>query len=162
MTHRIETEHDLSLMSTKLSIKYDGTGLASSLTEPEFHTLRSLLVAIRPYILAKDDVYLPTTFKDCRVHITDANALAGMESAATAYDQLGAGGGIQVEIDGVRVTPDEAANLFLYGGDLIHSDKDKEDRIASLDQYETAAQFKFVTQSVQGSLDICSTVLRRR
>jgi hypothetical protein len=131
--HRIETDHELTSVRTSLNIKFDASGLSSSLDEPEFHRLRSLLIAIRPFLLAKDDVCLARVFADARGHVTDLAALTAVESAATAYGQLNVGGGFQIVIDGARVTPEEAAGLFLYGGDLIHSDKDKEDRLASLD-----------------------------
>jgi hypothetical protein len=48
--HRIEAEHELTGLSLSMNVHYDqATGTSSTLNEPEFHRLRSLLIAVRPY-----------------------------------------------------------------------------------------------------------------
>ena len=60
--------------------------------------------------------------------MSDAVALQAIADAEAGLDQVKESSGVAVNIDGRDVTPQEAVDLFLYGG-LFHSDKEKTERL---------------------------------
>jgi hypothetical protein len=129
---RLENEHDFSALSVQLTIKVDEHGVSTSLDEPARDNLKALILDTRPFLLPKDDTYLPTIFADCRELLADPAAKRAIEDAARSFDQVGRRSGFQLVVNGESVSPAEAADLYLYGR-IFHSDPEKERRLTGLD-----------------------------
>ena len=115
----------------KLEVRLDASGLTSTLREPDPTLLRSLLPTVRKFLLAGDDHQLTGVHNLAIRHIDDPELVHAIESAKYGYRLQRDGLGLQVHIDGSRMTAERAADLWINGV-YLHSDADKERELRSL------------------------------
>jgi hypothetical protein len=116
---------------TTLEVKFDSAGLRASVTEPDPVLLRSLLPTVRKFLMDGDDHHLPEVHNLALRHIDDPELVHAIESVKEGYKRERRGLGLQLQIDGARVTPEHAADLWINGV-YLHSDVDKERELNSL------------------------------
>lgn len=107
--------------------------MRTTLNKPEFEALQSFLSILRDFDNPRDDLYLPEIIDILRRRLGTDYA-RGLDSAAAGWDDVHAGGGFILKLDGEDgpvLSPRDAFDLWVYS-EHLHHDLAKERRMAAL------------------------------
>ena len=116
----------LSGWDSSYSIHFNRTqGLTAAVQDVDETELRSLLLALRPFVSKRARVYLEGTYEVCDQHISSTDLKAKLRNARGQWTIAQKGAGIRVSINGRDLDPAHVANLWINGW-YFHDDVAKE------------------------------------
>ena len=115
-----------------VEVNYADGVLAARMDEPDEHQFRSLVLEVRHLLLEKDDAHLLSAYSLARRHLSEPELVHAIESAQWAHKRARRTLGIKLNINGVDLTPEAAADLW-FNAELFHSDEDKQRMMQAFD-----------------------------
>ncbi|MHB1009914.1 MAG: hypothetical protein ACYC1E_11910 [Propionibacteriaceae bacterium] len=122
---------DEQTVHARLSFEFgeeEGMIFSADLGDPE--DLRSLLMDFRPFVSAKEDVYVPRIFNLLEQMLTDQGLIEDARQNREAWKTLMAGL-VPVYVNDHKYDAEHSLDLIL-NGDLFHMDVDKSEEIERL------------------------------
>ena len=112
-------------LSVKHTLSWNESGFQSTIKQPDDTDLRAYLTTFRQFVLVRERTNLDKIYELCHTHLKDDRLKGYLAKSQELWKNAFETASVGMIYNGKEMSPEDATNLFLYGG-IFHGDPDKE------------------------------------